>query len=240
MQPIVWIAMLLFFSTLSKSNKKRKRFLLGALLTLLIFSNPFIYHEFERAWEVEPLNLFSEKDTADVAIVLGGILKSNERSGEIEFHENADRFLNVLPLYFEGRVSKILISGGSGSLLKEELEADILSDYLISIGVNSDDILKETASRNTYENAKYSTELIKKKKNFKTVLLSTSAIHMKRSLLCFNKQGLDVIPFSVDRAESRKLYPDELLLPKATILSDWYHLIHEWVGLLSYKMMGYC
>jgi len=84
------------------------------------------------------------------------------------------------------------------------------------------------------------TELINKNGSFKTVLLSTSAIHMKRSLLCFNKQGLDVIPFSVDRAESRKFYPDELLLPRATILSDWYHLIHEWVGVLTYKIVGYC
>ncbi|MEQ8625901.1 MAG: YdcF family protein [Vicingaceae bacterium] len=240
MQPIVWIVLLLLFSILSKSSKNSKRFLFGALLTLVIFSNPFLYHEIERAWEVETMNLFSEKDTADVAIVLGGMLKTNMRSGEIEFHESADRILNLLPLYFEGRVRKILISGGSGSLLKEELEADVLSNYLISIGVNSRDILKETKSRNTYENAKYSTELIKKNKNLKTVLLSTSAIHMKRSLLCFNKQGLDVIPFSVDRAESRTIYPDELLLPKASILSDWYQLIHEWVGVLTYKIAGYC
>ena len=177
---------------------------MGSLLSLFIFSNPFLFHEFERAWEVKNTKIFSENDTADIAIVLGGIVKFNDRKNQLDFHENADRILNVLPLYFEGRVRQLLISGGSGSLLQEEVEADVLKEYLVSIGVLREDILTEKKSRNTYENALYSSRIIKEHNSIKTVLLSTSAIHMKRSLLCFKKQELEVIPFLVDGSEKRK------------------------------------
>ncbi len=240
LQPIVWVIAFLFLGIISNSSKRRKRLIVGAISTLIIFSNPFIFHEFERAWEIPTSTSFEQEDTIDVAVILGGILSLNPSNDQLDFHSNSDRFLSILPLYFEGRVRKLLISGGSGSLLQEEVEAELLGKYLISIGVNKDDILLESKSRNTYENALFSKELIQDNLSFKKILLVTSAIHMKRSLLCFNKQGIAVIPFSVDGVENRKFYPDELLLPKAEILSDWYHLFHEWIGLLVYRIAGYC
>lgn len=230
----------MLLAVITKSIKRRKRLIIGGVVSLFIFSNPFIFREFERAWEVKNVKLFSANDTADIVVVLGGIVSFDDRLNQLDFHENADRILNVLPLYFENRVRKILLSGGSGSLLQEELEAAILKQYLVSIGVRKEDILTDKKSRNTYENALYSGKIIKEQHSMNTIMLSTSSIHMKRSMLCFQKQGIEVIPFIVDGTERREFYPSELLLPKAEILNDWYRLIHEWLGVLVYKIMGYC
>ena len=160
---------------------------------------------------------------------------------QLEFHSNADRILQVLPLYQSGKVKKILLSGGSGRLLGKEKEAEQLKKYLVKIGINPNDIWVENRSRNTYENALFTMELLKQKKVEGKILLCTSSSHMKRSFLCFKKQGVDVQIYPVDPFSlSRELNPETLLIPKAYILQNWYHLIHEWIGLLIYKTMGYC
>ena len=99
----------------------------------------------------------------------------------------------------------------------------------------------EKRSKNTYENALYSSELIRKKGLKNKVLLSTSAMHMPRSIACFKKQGLEVVPFTVD--ESSAVEPGYFigkLIPDAQILLKWYRLMHEWVGINVYRVQGYC
>ena len=143
-QPIVWVFLLLILGLRNKSAKKKKRLIIGSITLLFLFSNPFLYHEFERAWEIPAAKSFNETDTADFAVILGGIVSLNENSSQLDFHANSDRVLGILPLYFEGRIRKLLLSGGSGSLLQDEIEAELLANYLVSIGVNNDDILFES------------------------------------------------------------------------------------------------
>ncbi|MEQ8909934.1 MAG: YdcF family protein [Vicingaceae bacterium] len=239
--PLVWGLGLLLWSFLSKNSRRKRRLLWGAFIILYLFSNQAIFHEISNAWEAEPKKIQQLKEHYDIAVVLGGILSIDHQYKQIEFNKNADRILNVLPLYFDGRVDKILISGGSGRIFKDGIEANVLQSYLLDIGVANEDIITERKSQNTFENAKYSVEIIKELGLDGSVLLSTSTTHMKRSVMCFKKQGLEVDSFPVDQVSyKRELNPYTLLVPQADVLGSWYWLIHEWVGILIYKIMGYC
>ena len=229
-------------SLFSKSVIRRKRLLIGTIVITLFFSNQFIYNEFVSAWENSVPNQLVTDETYEVAIVLGGVAGFDESKNLFKFNSNAERILDVLPLYFDGKVKKILLAGGSGSLTDKEREADILKSYLLSIGVKKQDLLIERESRNTYENARNSINLLKEKGISNKILLSTSALHMPRAYACFSKLGCTPTPFPVDHYGSpQNLFrADKLLMPKPEIISHWYLLIHEWIGMLTYQLMGYC
>jgi len=239
--PLIWVVILLLLSLFSKRDKTKKRLLYASIIVLFIFSNTFLFNVVSHQWETDITDPTKINESYDLAVVLGGMISYNEEKSLTQFASNSDRILNILPLYFDGRVKKILIAGGSGHLSQDEVEANVLANYLIQIGVKADDLLLETRSRNTYENALHSAEIIKHKFQDKKVLLSTSSTHMRRALACFDKQQINCIPFSVDKVNS---YSDfeitDLVLPKPSILDKWYWLLHEFIGFASYKFKGYC
>lgn len=238
--PLVWVILCLVLSLFFKSNKTKKRLRIASILILFIFSNQAIFYEVVNVWNIEPKQTNRITEKYELAIVLGGIVSLDRKHQLIEFNDNSDRILGILPLYFKGQIGKILISGGSGRIFDPTPESTILQDYLIKIGVDPDDIIIEDQSRNTFENAKYSADIIKQMKLPPPYLLTTSAMHMRRSALCFKKQQIEVDTFSVNqKIYKRELTLDVLLLPNATILHYWYQLFHEWIGLISYKISGY-
>ena len=113
-QPVVWVISLLIFSFLSRNSKNKRRLLISSILVLFVFSNTFIFNCISYAWETEPINPTELKDTFDIAVILGGIASYDESTNQTQFFSNSDRILNILPLYHDGRVKKILLTGGSG------------------------------------------------------------------------------------------------------------------------------
>ena len=112
---------------------------------------------------------------------------------------------------------------------------------MISMGVNPKDIYMETKARNTRENALYSAQLLKNYLKKEEILLITSAMHMPRSIRCFEKVGFKVKAYPVDKKGSRnKLGILDLLTPSEHYLSKISQLIREISGLIIYKLMGYC
>ena len=88
------------------------------------------------------------------------------------------------------RTGKDLIfipSGGKGS---DEVisEAEAMKNYLVSKGIKDKNILIENQSKNTYENIKFSYQLIKKKNA--SVAFSTTNYHIFRAGLIATEQGL--------------------------------------------------
>lgn len=238
-QPLVWVMILLVLAWRCNA-KKRKKFLIAAVLTLYFFSNQAIFFEVSHAYEADAKKADQLKEHYEAAIILGGMVSLDEENGLVAFAESSDRFLAVLPLYFDSTVDKLIISGGSGSLLQEEKESEILKNYLVKIGVTAEDILIDTQSRNTHQNALYTAELIKEHNLEGPFLLSTSAAHIYRAELCFKKQGLNFDIYPVDHiAIERKINFSTLFIPQSEVLVKWKYLLHEWLGLLSYKMRGY-
>jgi uncharacterized SAM-binding protein YcdF (DUF218 family) len=148
-------------------------------------------------------------------------------------------------LYKTGKIKKILITGGNTSIGKIKLdkghETNDVKQLMIAMGVKPKDIYIETKARNTRENAIYSAQLLKKYLNTEEILLITSAMHMPRSILCFEKVGFNVKAYPVDKKgsfnESGIL---DLITPSDHNLTRTSQLIREISGLLIYKVMGYC
>ena len=98
---------------------------------------------------------------------------------------------------------------------------------LIDLGVPEDQILVETRSINTTQNARYSAEILREH-GFTQPILVTSAFHMKRAVLNFKKQGIDVVPYPADYQVTHhpvfhytKLRPQtEALLNNVTVLQE--------------------
>lgn len=80
--------------------------------------------------------------------------------------------------------SKIIVSGG---VPKQGItEADAMSNWLQTQGIEKDRIILENKSTDTVENALFSTEKLEKE-GIKDVTLVTSASHMRRALTVFNE-----------------------------------------------------
>jgi len=235
-KPSTWILIVLCLAVFTK--RTRRKFLLLGLLMFFVFTNGFIHYEISRLWEIPPIGYEKLEKKYDVAVVLGGISDFDGNYNMLEFNESSDRIIHAIKLYKQGFVKKILLSGGTGTMIGLDIrEAPNLKKYLTEIGVNEKDIILENNSRNTKENASYSAVILNNKFKNGNFLLVTSAIHMRRSLLCFEKQGIKITPFSTDFSMSeRKLYFDHLFLPEAQILNRWEDLIHEWIGFIVYRI----
>jgi uncharacterized SAM-binding protein YcdF (DUF218 family) len=173
-------------------------------------------------------------------IVLGGGLEGgiNLARGGYELNSSGDRFVEGAILARRNPAARLLISGGSGSLiLVGEGDADTAPRLLSALGVDPSRLMLENRSRNTEENAIFSKELANPQPG-ETWLLVTSAFHMPRSMALFRKAGFEALPWPVDYRttgnEGVGFFADNPLdsLTKSTLAS------REWIGLFAYWWTG--
>jgi uncharacterized SAM-binding protein YcdF (DUF218 family) len=239
--PLVIVCVLLIVSAFLKNVSWKKRFFYSGLGILLFCSNDFISNEVALLWEI-PVTRFADVGNYEWGLLLTGVTKYEVGpTDRVYFNRGADRVTHTVQLYKMGKIKKILVTGGSGRLDALEIkESSDIASALRLMGVPDSVIVEENISRNTHESAVESKKIIDQKKLNTKFLLVTSAFHMRRSLLCFRKVGLDVDPFSVDFiTHKRKFNPDVLFIPKMEALLNWQILIKEWTGIVAYKMAGY-
>lgn len=237
-KPFSWVILCFLLSIFVK---RRRRQLVGlGFGLLLLFSNPFISNAVMRAWEVPPVPLAS-LPTYEVGIVLGGITTDKEPRDRVHVSGSADRILHAVQLYREGKIRKILVSGGSGKIFKDQVpEAELLRRLLLLCDIPPRHIMVESASRNTRENALHCAELLDESNLSQPYLLITSAYHMRRAVACFREVHLPIDPYGVDfRSDEFQYTPDQLILPKVSALEGWEIVVREWVGTATYWVMGY-
>jgi uncharacterized SAM-binding protein YcdF (DUF218 family) len=242
LMPYIWVLVLLLLALFFKSQKWRRTSLVSALVLLIVLSNPFLSNEAWRAWEVDAMPVKDVVDY-DVAVILTGVTSYREDVPDrIHTSKGSDRFLHPLQLYRMGKVKKFLITGGSGYIMANRIpEAEQIKEVLQLAGVPKQDIITESNSRNTRENAKHTATQLEKHPEWKKVLLVTSAFHMRRAAGCFEKAGVKADSFTADfYSYERRYTPDELLIPNITSFASWHLLIHEMTGFLVYKILGYC
>ena len=243
LSPLTWIVALLLIAIIFKSRSFARKCFVAAIFITLIFTNPYLSDKALNAWEISTYNIDSIKKQFDVAIVLGGSTGMyDENAQRITYSQSVDRLIEATLLYRAGKVKKLLLSGGSGFVSLPELkEAELLKAVLLQMRIDSNDIIIENESRNTYENALCSSKLLKTGRYGKSFVVITSAIHIRRSLACFKKQNLEVTPFPVDKRSGFGLYtPDRLIVPSAWSLIQWEALLHEMAGFIIYKLQGFC
>lgn len=242
LMPLLWIIALFVAARLGKSKPWRMRAAKTALVLLLFFSNPFLSNEAWRIWEPRPYPIASLA-RHDAAILLSGVTYvSDETPDRVSTYRGADRILHSIALYRAGKVGEIIVSGGSGKVFQKAVPESIeIKKLLLQAGIPETAILTEERSRNTFENARYSSELLSRHPHIKSMLLVTSAFYMPRAQGCFTNAGLRTTAFPTDfYHQPRSWNPQEWLIPNEGSLLLWQRLLHEVGGYLVYKIKGYC
>lgn len=219
LNPMVWISLLLLYALFGKRQRRKKRALITSILILVILGNKPLAFSVFGLWEGDKIEAAALSKTYDHAVILTG---------------NINRLYESLELYQLGSVKKIFISGFPGDIK--------YTDALIKMGIPADDILYEDKSLNTYQSAlSYSNTLDEMQKQdgvMPSSLLITSAYHMKRSAMCFNKQGVVFDEYRVD-FNQYDLRAYDYFMPAASALFCWERVLHELVGIIAYKLRGY-
>lgn len=174
-------------------------------------------------------------DPRAAIVVLGGGRYSNAP----EYGGDTVATLTLERVRYAARLARrtnlpVLVTGGTvwkqhaseASLMKQALEEDF----------NSPVRWVEERSRTTWENARYTQELLAKE-GITRIYLVTHAWHMPRAEFAFHHFGFEIIAAPTSFNNASELDPDASdWLPEARALRGSYFALHEMTGLLWYRL----
>ncbi|HEX6834846.1 MAG TPA: YdcF family protein [Rudaea sp.] len=124
---------------------------------------------------------------------------------------------------------RIYVSGGDPQKHGAS-EAAVYAAELVKAGIDRADLVLDEASRNTWENAKFTRALLERA-GADHVVLVTAAVHMRRSLLYFAHFGIAPDPVRADAIE-----PELSLLPNDLNLAYCDIALHEYIGIARFRI----
>lgn len=240
--PYTWLFLGLLWLLKKLWKTPYRKWVLTLTVFMYLVSNSFLVDEVVRAWEYCDDDIYLKDTKYDIAIVLGGMGRIDERQRRFDFGYSGDRLFQTLELYYKKRVNKILITGGSGSIGKpNQREAIYVKKYLVNISVPDSAIIIENNSKNTYENAVFTKHILDSMQFNGSILLVTSSYHMRRSIAIFKKAGYkNVTPYITNKITGlRKFGLDYCFIPNIEAVFGLNLVLHEMVGYATYKMKGY-
>ena len=93
----------------------------------------------------------------------------------------------------------------------------------------------EDQARNTWENAQYSYQILKQE-NITNIILVTHALHMPRSVMCFEAVGFEVTPAPLAFYSKNNNVSIRHFIPTAKSMYKLSQLMHETIGILWYRL----
>ena len=136
------------------------------------------------------------------------------------------RMVEAVRLYKELPGSKLILSWGKGE--DRPSEAEVLAKVAPILGVNPQDLIFETESVNTEDQARR----LKPAVGQERFILVTSASHMPRSMALFQKQGMHPLPapagYLVKKYEA---VGGKFAFPSAVSLCQAERAVYEYLGL---------
>jgi len=179
------------------------------------------------------------KGAPDGIIVLGGAIhpRHSLAYGAPMVNADAGRIIALAKLARDYPDARIVYTGGDASLFGDgPPEVDFVYPLLDALGVPRARVALEGKSRNTAENAAFTRELVQPKPGERWLLV-TSAFHMPRAMGCFRKAGFTVEAYP---ANWYTLPPGAFEFPRSLSfgLRRLDEAVHEWLGLIAYRLTG--
>jgi uncharacterized SAM-binding protein YcdF (DUF218 family) len=229
--------LLLGFTRFARLGRRLMALAAAALgLALLTPAGALLLRPLEDRFPRPPANL----PAPDGIIVLGGATDAARTSarGEVYLNGEAARMTTAVELARRYPAARLVFTGGSAALFeKGEAEAVAARKLWLALGMPEERMTFEEKSRNTWENAVFTRDLVKPKHG-ETWLLVTSAWHVPRSAGIFRRAGFAVVPYPV----AYRTYGDArdyLLFPPAIERAAMLECaVREWIGLLAYRLTG--
>ncbi|NRA44662.1 MAG: YdcF family protein [Oligoflexales bacterium] len=240
------LSILIISLLLAVTQYKKRPILLYMLLLYLLCIEPtkqlVLYPLESLSYKLEKLGE-EEASQANAIVLLGG---------GVSYHGDWDlprlsldalaRTYKAKQLYdeFEGDIPIISSAGLPNPELGVPAEGLVLAAVLENMQVY--DSVVEQSSRNTFENALLTKEMLEAQGAWfesYPIILVTSALHLPRSIACFEKQGFKVFPkASHYLGSSSFVYSYRSFAPLPRNLLEISQAVHEYIGFAYYKLRG--
>lgn len=176
----------------------------------------------------------TEKNKSQAIVVLGGG-RARVASSQGDYDQVGP--ITLMRLRAAARLQRqthlpLLVSGGAPDGAGESEAVLMARSLKEDFGVEARWV--ESDSINTYQNASLSAQLLRKE-NIQQIFLVTDAIHMPRARCAFEHAGLRVAPVPSQFVGSND-YQLSSFIPNAQSLKYSHYAIHEWLGLLVYRL----
>src|SRR3989339_148381 len=222
---------------------KRQLTRMGLLLLLLYLygtSIPYTSHVVMGKWAVP--DTVNRQKTYDVVVVPGGMVDykwyvshatekeifSRYLSGYEQLGQSSARILMGAAAVKSGLAETLLLSKVT---IKGVNETKLIRDFLERQGIDPGRIAEHGKVRHTLAEAK-SVKAYCDNNGINTILLITSANHMRRAAALFRKQGLNPDLLSVSRDNTPITWVS--FVPSTDGLQDTYWMLYEIVGYTAY------
>ena len=233
---------LLWFTTRQKTGKI---VVSAGLIILTLFSYSVIADKLLRPLE-RKYDSFEMKGSSSVSkaedesaikyvVVLGGGHTSDPELPLISQigRSSLVRLIEGIRIYRKYPGTKLILSGGI--VFDPVPEADTMARVAIETGVPERDIILESKSKDTKDQAKFIKSIV----GNESFVLVTSASHIPRSMALFKKLGMNPIPSPIGHrvSEGQGLSPHSFF-PSTGNISKAELAIHEYLGLTWSKLRG--
>jgi uncharacterized SAM-binding protein YcdF (DUF218 family) len=183
---------------------------------------------------------YDRPESIDAIVVLGGYVDPpNETRPHAELGcDSLSRCLHAAKLYRDGPECPVVLTGGD--MEPDEpgpTIAEAMGQFLAQYGIPERDLLLETKSESTYENATETRKLLESR-DVRRIVLVTGAIHLRRAEMCFRKQGFEVVPSGCSYSASQFEWSVSMFLPSLGAAGAVDSVLHEWLGIIYYRMLG--
>ena len=174
-----------------------------------------------------------------IVVLLSYVVPPSNGRGWALANTTADSLWHGARLFAAGKAPVVVVSGTNWFPRPgRPTGADIMKEFLSTLGVPKAAVLTEGKSRTTYENAAFVARLAAEH-GIDTVLLVTRGRHMPRALGAFRKAGLDAVPASPSPLWSFGNGTAKDYLPSASALLEASRFLSEWLAARVYVWRGW-
>lgn len=243
--PVVLLPVGLTIVLLVASLLLRKRWLaFAALAVLWVSSTPLAADWAMRAaegWQT-PVSVGSVRG-ADAIVVLTGMLQTVPGApGTYEWGGGVDRFDAGVALLKAEKAPVLVFPGGWVPWRPDRRpEGEVLAERAIALGIPRERIVVAGRASNTEAEAAAVAAALGSPAApgaRREIILVSSAYHLRRARLNFEKAGFDVVPFPVDFQTGDGPISFIDVLPAADALKDTETALREFYGYLFYRIVG--
>ena len=237
---IMFIGILLLWT---RKNRGAGRFIVSAgVIILTVLSFHFVSDTLLRHFEDRYPALVPGSSTLEIIrdgkmdikwiVVLGGGHKPNPHlpvSGRLS-STTLERLVEGIRLHRLIPEAKLLLSGGSA--YGSTTDAGMMAEVAEALGVNSEDLVLESFSKQTEDQAQLIQTIVQKDR----FILVTSAIHMPRAIALFANLGMDPISAPTDDLMGGSEIRPALFYPSYEALGGTTKALYEYWGTIWGKL----
>ncbi|HQF99445.1 MAG TPA: ElyC/SanA/YdcF family protein [Clostridia bacterium] len=178
-----------------KKNRAQKAIAIILLISALLFTSLQLYVMLYPLSDIfDSVEQLEKIERPQAVLVLGAAVYASGNPSPV-LKDRLDYAYQVYE-YYDGKIA-VIVSGDNGTV--EYNETKVMYDYLISKGVNADDIYRDYAGFNTYDSIYRAGYIFK----VQSVIICTQRFHIYRALYIAKRLGFKAYGYA---AENKSMY----------------------------------